>query len=161
MVCQRCEILCKQSIGQGRLYLNECPYQAVNILAQDEGDTNSWHFDAYNEFTVTLQMQRGYRGGLFEIVPNIRSKTNENYDAVGRVLDGDGSGVVRLDIEPGSLVIFRGRDSLHRVTPVEGTRRRLAAVMCFERSSGVTGNSTMNAAIYGPRLAILLSSTNM
>ena len=46
---------------------------------------------------------------------------------------GEGSGMVRFDIEPGSLVIFRGLDSLHRVTPVEGTRRRLAAVMCFEQ----------------------------
>ena len=139
-------------LGQKRLYLNECPYQAVNILAQDEGDTNSWHFDTDNEFTVTLQMQRAHGGGLFEIVPNIRSKTNENYDAIGRVLDGEGSAVVRLDIQPGSLVIFRGRNSLHRVTPVEGTRRRLAAVMCFEESPGVTGDSTMNTTIYGPRV---------
>ena len=61
--------------------------------------------------------------------------------------------MVRFDIEPGSLVIFRGLDSLHRVTPVEGTRRRLAAVMCFEQSPGVTGNSTMNATTYGQRVA--------
>ena len=145
-------------LGQKRLYLNECPYQAVNILAQDEGDTNSWHFDTDNEFTVTLLMQSGLGGGLFEIVPNIRSRRNENYDAVGRVLDGDGSGMVRFDIEPGSLAIFRGLDSLHRVTPVEGTRRRLAAVMCFEQSPGVTGDSTMNATIYGERVRTQLDS---
>ena len=140
-------------LGHERLYLHECPYQALNILAQDEGDTNSWHFDTENEFTVTLLMQRSVGGGRFEITPNIRSKQDESYEAVGRVLDGDDRGVLHFDVEPGTLVIFRGLHSLHRSSPVEGPRRRLIAVMLFERHPGVTGTAAVNAMLYGPRVA--------
>ncbi len=144
-------------LGKEELYLHECPYQACNILAQDDGDTNSWHFDTENEFTVTLLMQSGLKGGSFEIYPNLRSPDDENYDGVKRVLDGDDSGILRFDIEPGTLVIFRGLYSLHRATPVEGPRRRLIAVMLFEDHPGVTGTDPINATLYGPRVAAKLN----
>ena len=144
-------------LGHKGLYLHECPYQACNILAQDEGDTNTWHFDTESEFTVTLLMQSGLSGGVFEIVPKLRSENDENYDGVRRVLYGDDRGVLRFDIEPGTLVIFRGLDSLHRVTPVEGSRRRLIAVMLFEGRPGVTGTDPINATLYGPRVAAQLN----
>lgn len=142
-------------LGYDRLYHNECPFQALNILGFNDGDSSPWHFDNENEFTVTLQLQAAEVGGQFEIVPNIRSVDDENYVGVQRVLDGYRDGVRSFSLEPGTLTIFRGRDSLHRVAKVEGARRRLVGVMIFEQVPGVTCSAEMNAVVYGPRVAAL------
>ena len=143
-------------LGYEQLYPSECPFQALTILGFDEGDSSCWHFDNENEFTVTLQLQTAADGGLFEIVPNVRSRDDENYAAVKTVLDGSRERVRSYPPEAGTLTIFRGRDSLHRVTKVVGKRRRLVGVMCFEQQRGVTTSAEMNATIYGPRVAALL-----
>lgn len=143
-------------LGYEKLYPSDCPFQALTILGFDEGDSSCWHFDTENEFTVTLQLQTPEAGGLFEIVPNIRSRDDENYTGVQSVLDGDQERVRSYPPEAGTLTIFRGRDSLHRVTKVRGKLRRLVGVMCFEEHRGVTTSDEMNATIYGPRVATLL-----
>ena len=78
-------------------------------------------------------------------------KTHRKYSVSSA--DGDDRGVLHFDVEPGTLVIFRGLHSLHRSSPVEGPRRRLIAVMLFERHPGVTGTAAVNAMLYGPRVA--------
>ncbi|MDX1576696.1 MAG: hypothetical protein R3285_10925, partial [Kiloniellales bacterium] len=76
-------------LGKPKLYLHDCPYQALNLIAFAEGDQSSWHFDPDNEHTVTLLLQAAERGGEFEIAPRLRSATDPAYDAVRNVLDGD------------------------------------------------------------------------
>ncbi len=142
-------------MGYPALYPNEDRFQALNLIVYEPGEQSDWHFDPDNDFTVTLLLQEAEKGGDFSLVPDIRSTADENYDAVGRVLDGDASRVVHVARPPGSLVVFRGHDSLHRVAPVAGERRRLVAVMCYEDRPGVVGDPAVNAAIYGPRAAAL------
>ena len=142
-------------LGKRALYLHDCPYQALNLLAFRDGDQSSWHFDPSNEFTVTLLLQAAEAGGEFEIVPKLRSAEDPAFDEVRKVLDGERDRVVRVDRAPGSLVIFYGHQSLHRVTPIEGKVPRLVAVMCYEEQPGVVGQPEMNTAIYGPRVAAL------
>lgn len=146
-------------LGKPKLYLHACPYQALNLLAFEDGDESSWHFDPENEFTVTLLLRSAESGGEFEIAPRIRSETNPAYAEVQKVLDGDRSRVIRIDRAPGSLVVFYGRNSLHRVSPVRGVHPRLTAVMCYEEEPGVVGSQMLNAAIYGPRIAALQSGS--
>ena len=142
-------------MGYPALYPNEDRFQALNVIVYEPGEQSDWHFDPDNEFTVTLLLQEADEGGAFSLVPDLRSAAGENYDGVGRVLDGDASRVVGVARPPGSLVVFRGHDSLHRVAPVSGARRRLVAVMCYEDRPGVVGDPAVNAAIYGPRAAAL------
>ena len=142
-------------LGKPKLYLNECPYQALSLIALADGDQSSWHFDPNNEHTVTLLLQAAERGGEFEIAPKLRSAHDPALEEVRKVLDGDRARVIRVERAPGSLVIFHGHHSLHRVTPVEGSRPRLVAVMGYEEAPGVVGTPEMNEAIYGPRVAVL------
>jgi len=146
-------------LGRRRLHLHGCPYQALNLIALAAGDQSSWHFDPDNQYTVTLLLQAAERGGDFEIVPKLRSAADPAYDEVRKVLDGDRARVIRVDRAPGSLVIFHGHRSLHRVTPVAGARPRLVAVMGYEETPGVVGTAEMNAAVYGPRVAALQAGT--
>ena len=144
-------------LGYERLYHSACPFQALNILGFDATDSSPWHFDQENEFTVTLQLQTAETGGRFEIVPNLRSEDHENYPGVQQILDGSQERVRSHALEAGTLTVFRGRDSLHRVTPVEGDTRRLVAVMVFEQQPGISYSAEMNAIVYGKRVAALVS----
>ena len=59
-------------------------------------------------------------GGNFECVPNLRSPRDENYDGVRAVLRGRRDQVQVVGFEPGTLMVFRGHYTLHRVSPVRG-----------------------------------------
>jgi len=89
--------------------------------------------------------------GAFEYVPMIREPGNENYDRIGRLLDGDRSGVVRLDIQPGTFVFFEGRQSIHRVSPIEGKTDRHIALLGFRHQAGHLQQRTPeDAPLRGP-----------
>lgn len=81
---------------------------------------------------VSLLLQASDAGGVFEYVPLIRSRTAENYDDVARVFAGNRERIVRLDMSPGSLVVFQDRHSLHRVTLVTGSPRRLILLLAYD-----------------------------
>ena len=140
-------------VGAEVLYPNEDPYQPVNVLCYGEGDRSAWHFDSTNAFTVTLMLQAAGAGGDFEIAPDTRSEADPDTGPLREVLLGDRARVVRVPREPGALVIFRGCNSVHRVTPVEGPTRRLMAVFVYETEPGVTGDPEVNETVYGPRTA--------
>jgi len=82
-----------------------------------------WHFDG-NEFTVSILVQKAESGGVFEYVPDIREPNQENYERVQYILEGGRDGVRELDLIPGDLQLFKGRYSMHRVTPIEGPTTR-------------------------------------
>ena len=71
-------------------------------------------------------------GGLFEYAPATRTATDENFDGIQQILDGDPAGVRTLELRPGDLQIFRGRHSLHRVTLVTASSRpRHGAIFAY------------------------------
>lgn len=141
-------------VGEGRLFENEDPYQPANYVCYEEGDESSWHFDADNSFTMTLMIQPSEQGGIFEMSPDSRCDTDQNYEHVARVLRGEeADNVVSVGRAAGELCIFRGCHSLHRVTPVQGDKLRIMGVFVYEFSPGITGDDEVNATIYGPRVA--------
>ncbi len=139
-------------VGADELFDSADPYQPVNVLCAEHGDQSAWHFDSSNAFTMTLMLQAPEAGGEFEIVPAARSDTDENYDYVRKVLTGEHrDDTVTVTREPGSLCIFCGCNSLHRVTPVKGSTMRIMAVFVYEAEPGVIGDPKVNANIYGAR----------
>ena len=136
-------------VGLDRLYDNEDPLQPVNALCYKTGDRSAWHFDSVNAFTMTVMLQAPDRGGRFEMIPNTRSDEDQNYDRVKRAVLGDGDGAVEVGREEGALCIFRGCNSLHRVSPVEGDRLRIMGVFVYEKEPGVTGDPEVNETVYG------------
>ncbi len=132
-----------------KLYPSDDPYQPVNVICYGDGDQSAWHFDSGNAFTMTLMLQAPELGGDFEIVPNIRSDDNPNIDELRTMLLGDRSRVKSYQRQEGALVIFRGCHSAHRVTQVQGNKKRLMCVMVYEKQPGVIGDPIVNETVYG------------
>ncbi len=55
----------------------------------------------------------------------------------------------RLVFHPGDLVLFRGRDALHRVTPVEGDVTRILVVFAFNTEPGIGLSAQAKKWFYG------------
>lgn len=135
------------------VFRNADPYQSLNISVMEPGGCQQWHFDGGNMVT-TLLLQAPEDGGVFEYVPGIRSEENENFDAVKRVLDGGRDGIRQLAVSAGTLTLFRGHYSLHRVTEVRGRRRRLQSILGYTTKPGFKGSVKPSILHYGPRVAM-------
>ncbi|POM22382.1 hypothetical protein BTM25_53320 [Actinomadura rubteroloni] len=119
----------------------------LNVVAP--GMEHPWHFDT-NEFTVSMLTQEADEGGVFEYCPGIRSAADENFDDVRAVLTGHGGRLVRrLALRPGDLQLFKGRYSLHRVSPVAGRTARHSAIFAYSERPGVMGSVARTRQLFG------------
>jgi len=119
-----------------------------------------WHFDG-NEFTLSILVQKAEKGGLFEYAPDIRSKDNENFEEVAKVLKGDRKRVKSLDLQPGDLQIFKGRFSMHRVTKIEGNTSRYIALPCYVKDPLKINKPEHSKQVYGKALPIHFKRENI
>jgi hypothetical protein len=131
-----------------RLHPYADPLGSLNLNIYQPGQLHGWHFDNA-AWSVTLMLQPARSGGIYEYVPDIRTPDGENYDRVAHVLDGTESNVRQLDMDIGALVMFRGRYTIHRVTPVEGPDPRLVAVLSYDPKPGVMLSEHNRILFYG------------
>jgi 2OG-Fe(II) oxygenase superfamily len=135
-------------LGMQQLHPLDDPLAALGYAYMERGDTLAWHFDR-SEFAVTLMLQPAERGGAFEYVTDVRSEDDERPQLVAAVLDGDRSQVISLEPAAGTLTVFRGHRSLHRVSPVEGDRVRVNAVLAYGDRPGMRLNELTQRLFYG------------
>ena len=80
------------------------------------------------------------QGGLFEFHQGTRCSEKDpwEFDKVKSIMAGDTHGVASVDdsCKPGCLIIFAGRECLHRVTPVQGDTPRINAILHFSHVEG-------------------------
>ena len=117
------------------LYPYADPLAGLNVLVYRAGSQTAWHFDNAN-FVVTLLLRPAETGGVYEYAPFIRSRESEAFERVAEVLAGGRAGVLELRQGPGALVMFQGRNTLHRVTPVQGAEPRLVGVFSYDPEPG-------------------------
>jgi len=139
-----CEVL-----GEAALYEYADPLSSINLHFAKTGQELGWHFDN-SSFAITLMVQPPERGGEFEYVNAVRDADagEMNFDAVADILDGR-TEVEQLNAEAGTLVFFRGRNSIHRVAPNEGERTRMLAVLAYNAEPGVSLSEAARMTFYG------------
>jgi 2OG-Fe(II) oxygenase superfamily len=135
-------------LDRGPLFRYADPFGALNLAVMGEGDELQWHFDQ-TDFVVSLAVQAATEGGDFEVYPKIRSTEDENDERVATALAGDRSGVVTLAMRPGTLLVFEGRHSLHRVSPVSGPRLRHVGLLAYDTAPDTTGSDLLRESRYG------------
>jgi hypothetical protein len=130
------------------LHRDADPVGACSVMLYDEGGELGWHFDN-SEFAVTLMLQASEDGGSFEFVPWIRDAREERYADVGAVLAGGSGGVLPMNGAAGTLALFEGRYSIHRVTPVLRSTPRVNAVLTYARGPGHRLTELTRELFYG------------
>ena len=139
-----CEVLDEEA-----LYPYADPLSSINLHYAPQGKELGWHFDN-SSFAITLLIQKPQAGGRFEYVENLRDadRGEMNYAGVTQVLDGERA-VKQLAIEEGDLVLFRGRNAMHRVTPTEGDTTRMLVVLAYNAQPDVMLSESARMTFYG------------
>ncbi|WP_171102247.1 2OG-Fe(II) oxygenase [Ruegeria sp. HKCCD7255] len=129
------------------LHTMDDPLARVNVMGYSQGQALNWHFDR-SEFTTTLLLQAPESGGAFEYYKDLRSDTDPNYEGVAQLLT-DRLAPKQMPLEAGTLNIFKGKNTAHRVTPVSGNRDRIIAVFSFYERSGFQFSDEERMGFYG------------
>ena len=136
-------------LGEQSLYEYVDPLSSINLHYAAEGQELGWHFDN-SSFAITLLIQKPEAGAAFEYVKDVRDadRGEMNYEHAGKILDGEVP-VQTLSMEAGSLVLFRGRNSMHRVTPTIGNLTRMLVVLAYNTEPDIALSESARMTFYG------------
>lgn len=136
-------------LGEPALYEYADRLSSINLHYAAEGQELGWHFDN-SSFAITLMIQEPTEGGEFQFIRSIRESDQGemNFDAVSEVLDDNCSPDI-LRMKAGTLALFRGRDAIHRVTPVQGDSTRMLVVLAYNSEPGIALSESARMTFYG------------
>ena len=136
------------AMGKEALFPARDDLARVNVMAYRDGEALNWHFDR-SEFTTTLLLQAPEQGGEFIYRTDLRSEDDPNYDGVARLLRGEDHEVKTLALTAGTLNVFRGKNTAHKVGTVKGGRERIIAVFSYFDRPGVMFSREDQLGFYG------------
>lgn len=136
-------------LGEDELFNYADSLSSINLHYASEGQELGWHFDE-SSFAITLLLQSPEQGGEFEYIENMRDADSGemNYQGVAEVLAGHRESKT-LTTGPGTLVLFRGRNAMHRVTPVVGDVTRMLVVLAYNSKPDVALSESARMTFYG------------
>ncbi len=130
------------------LFVMDDKMAAVNVMCYRKGQALNWHFDR-SEFTTTLLIQAPSEGGAFEYRRDLRDDDDPNYDGVAKLLTGEDPEVRTVTLEPGTLNVFLGKNTAHRVTPSTGADPRVIAVLSYYEYAGAAFTDAERIGFFG------------
>lgn len=136
-------------LDEPALYEYKDPLSSINVHYAAQDQELGWHFDN-SSFAITLLIQKPDAGASFEYVKDVRDADHGdmNYEQAAHILDGD-SPVKNLSMDAGALVLFRGRNSIHRVTPTQGDTTRMLAVLAYNTEPDIALSESARMTFYG------------
>jgi len=152
--------------SQNKMYRLADKLGACSVNIFRPGWFHEWHFDE-SEFTTTLCLQQAEQGGEFEFTPRLRDTQQdlcapevariirENSHHTNMKAHGDDEielpAIYNAKFDPGTLQIFAGRYSLHRVKsiPEHCSLDRYVAVFCFASNEGVVNSPDVQKMFWG------------
>lgn len=135
-------------LGREPLHRYADPLGALNVAAMYEGDELGWHFDQ-TDFVVSIAIQASEGGGELQAARRVRRADDERYPEVAAVLAGATDAVATLAMDPGCLILFEGRHSMHRVTPIEGPVPRYVALLAYDTRPDTDSSELLKLVRYG------------
>jgi hypothetical protein len=132
------------------LYRFADPLGALTVNVVLDGQQIAWHFDQA-PFVVVLLLRNAQRGGAYEVAPESRllADGSPDYALHRRVLDEREPSVLSRRFAPGTLVVHRGTQSLHRVAPVHGPVARVSALLSYADRPDAMLTAEVRRAYYG------------
>lgn len=114
------------------LYNFNDPVGDITLNVVEKGMSMGWHIDV-NTHAIIIVIKQAEEGGEYEVFEHSRydSDGNENYDKFRGIIEGKlGRGKMHR-CPPGTLVIHRGCDSIHRVNEVLSDDLRVTAILSY------------------------------
>ena len=130
-------------------YRSADPIASCMVSEFSPGDELGWHFDP-NDGVVTLMLRAAGSGGAFEYVPNVRHR-GDLPAMIEDVLAGGCEDVRELDVQPGTLTLFNGYRSLHRVAPVSAPPSRRMLTLSYDSAPGQRFGEDIHMRFFGRR----------
>ena len=132
---------------------NIYPYRdslsSINYNYYQKSQQLGWHFDNAS-FAITLMIQSSDSGGEFEYINKGRDYTNNYIDKtfIKKILDRK---ILpeNIDVDAGTLVLFYGRNYLHRVTPVLSTKPRILVTLNYNEEEGIMLSENARKTFFG------------
>ena len=122
---------------------------SININYYEKGQQLGWHYDNAS-FAVTLMIQSADKGGKFQYLEKLRNLADGDlgYKSTEELIKGKIKPKT-LSLDDGALVLFRGRNSLHRVVPVYGNKSRILVTLNFNTKPGVMLSELARMVFFG------------
>ena len=119
----------------------------ANVMTYYHGDGLNWHFDR-SEFTTTLLLQEPSGGGEFEYAKDLRQPGDPNLEGIRGLMNGTIKPRICTQTA-GTLNVFRGVNTAHRVTPVIGEIPRITSVLTYYEVPGRKFSKDERLGFYG------------
>jgi hypothetical protein len=122
---------------------------SINLNYYQKGQQLGWHFDNAS-FAITLMIQSSTSGGEFEYITEGRDSKSNFVDKklISNVIDGVYQ-PKKLNVNDGTLILFYGRNYLHRVTPVQSDTPRILITLNYNEESNIKLSENARLTFFG------------
>ena len=122
---------------------------SVNLNYYQKGQQLGWHFDNAS-FAITLMIQSAAEGGEFEYISEGRDSNKDiiDKDIISKIISGSEK-PNKLNANDGTLILFYGRNYLHRVTPVESEIPRILVTLNYNEENNVELSENARLTFFG------------
>ena len=132
-----------------KIYPYKDTLSSINYNYYEEGQQLGWHFDNAS-FAITLMIQSPDSGGIFEYINKGRNYEKNYIDKkLIRSVLKDEYPVNELSVKPGTLLLFYGRNYLHRVTAVTSQKCRILVTLNYNLEEGVSLSENARLTFFG------------
>ena len=132
-----------------KIYPYKDSLSSINYNYYEKDQQLGWHFDNAS-FAITLMIQSPDSGGIFQYINQGRDYNNNFIDKelIKSVLN-DNYPVSELAVKPGTLILFYGRNYLHRVTPVTSSKCRILVTLNYNLEEGIELSENARLTFFG------------
>ena len=122
---------------------------SININYYQKNQQLGWHFDNAS-FAITLMIQASPEGGEFEFITEGRDSNNNYidkkliYNIINEIQKPN-----KLNVLDGTLILFYGRNYLHRVTPVKSNMPRILITLNYNEEKGIELSENARLTFFG------------
>ncbi|MDB4860674.1 2OG-Fe(II) oxygenase [Alphaproteobacteria bacterium] len=122
---------------------------SINLNYYQKGQQLGWHFDNAS-FAITLMIQSSTLGGEFEYITEGRVSHINHIDKklISNVIEGKSEPNL-LNVSEGTLILFYGRNYLHRVTPVQSDTPRILITLNYNEENNIELSENARLTFFG------------
>ena len=139
----------KNVLSLNELHSYSDSLSSINYNYYQKTQQLGWHFDNAS-FAITLMIQCAENGGDFEYVSQGRDYKKNLIDKsyLSKIINNSIK-PKKINADAGTLVLFYGRNYLHRVTPVKSAKPRILVTLNYNEEEGIKLSENARLTFFG------------